>query len=556
MPLAPVIILEIVLILNIVLLLIILFRLLDMRQVRGTKYFIVIIISMLLISLFYILEIASDNYDMKLFWIKVKNIPFSFLGPFVLLFSLNYLYKEPKLPKLLVTLLFLEPLLYLLILFLDPFGGRLALGGTVMKEGVFDTIHFESFEFYLIHLAYQAFLVITAVVYLISRGVKEERRFRTQYIMLSAALLIPLIFAIGENFIVIPGMRIDWPVFSFSLSVIMIYLGLFSYGMFRITPIPSKTVLDSLDEGVIIIDRNQMIQDLNIKAENFTGRSRSKVVSRRFSDVLSEYTDLLDMETGKDSKSRLLVDEEKERTYFVSSYRVSDRREGYIGTLLIIKDVTEEEMAKERIERYGSLMSMINKVLRHDLLNDLWIMQVSIQKGLESQNDGLIENALLSIEKSKETIKRMKMLERESLRQEPLKRFRISRILEKLDAHQDLDISLEGDSVVMADNGIFTIFNNLFSNAVKHGGASRLSVKILKNGSSVTVDVHDNGKGIPFGIRDSIFDEGITFGEAKGSGLGLHIVKRSMDRIGGTIGLIDGKDGEGACFRLTFQGSH
>ena len=67
----------------------------------------------------------------------------------------------------------------------------------------------------------------------------------------------------------------------------------------------------------------------------------------------------------------------------------------------------------------------------------------------------------------------------------------------------------------------------------------------------VSVIVHDDGRGIPKEVRGSLFREGVTFGDGKGTGLGLFLVRRSMHRFGGTIKL-DQKVNTGAGFILTF----
>jgi signal transduction histidine kinase len=103
----------------------------------------------------------------------------------------------------------------------------------------------------------------------------------------------------------------------------------------------------------------------------------------------------------------------------------------------------------------------------------------------------------------------------------------------------------------MADEGIYSIFNNLISNAIRHGNAGKIIINIKNGSSRVIVSFRDDGRGIPIEVVNSIFREGVTYGRAKGSGLGLFIVRRSLYRIGGTIKLDPGVQ-SGAGFILTF----
>jgi signal transduction histidine kinase len=83
------------------------------------------------------------------------------------------------------------------------------------------------------------------------------------------------------------------------------------------------------------------------------------------------------------------------------------------------------------------------------------------------------------------------------------------------------------------------IWANLVENAldaVGEGGSVELSAKRERN--SVVVCVTDNGPGIPEGIRDRIFDPFFTTKPVgKGTGLGLDIVRRLVQRHNGQIEL-------------------
>lgn len=69
----------------------------------------------------------------------------------------------------------------------------------------------------------------------------------------------------------------------------------------------------------------------------------------------------------------------------------------------------------------------------------------------------------------------------------------------------------------------------------------------------VGLRVSDNGTGIPLEIQDKVFEPFFTTKEVgTGSGLGLSIVRRLMDDLGGTLGLVSSA-GHGAVFELCFQ---
>ena len=109
-----------------------------------------------------------------------------------------------------------------------------------------------------------------------------------------------------------------------------------------------------------------------------------------------------------------------------------------------------------------------------------------------------------------------------------------------------------GDGVghVEADPGrLRQLFENLFRNAVDHGGPE-VNIEVGTDGDRSGVRglyVADDGPGIPPDARDSLFDSG--FSTAGSSGLGLAIVDRIADAHGWEL---DVRNDGGAVFELTF----
>lgn len=99
------------------------------------------------------------------------------------------------------------------------------------------------------------------------------------------------------------------------------------------------------------------------------------------------------------------------------------------------------------------------------------------------------------------------------------------------------------------------VFLNLLENAIKYGPADgEIKVIASADGHGATIDIDDDGEGIPESEREAIF---VKFyrsrhGDRKiaGTGLGLYICRGIIEAHGGTIEAIDPHDGKGACVRI------
>lgn len=123
-----------------------------------------------------------------------------------------------------------------------------------------------------------------------------------------------------------------------------------------------------------------------------------------------------------------------------------------------------------------------------------------------------------------------------------------------VDARTAPALPMDAVSVIADPVKLRTVFDNLLDNAIKftpQGG--RISLAVSGERDSVSVDVMDNGPGVPKDERRSIFDtffrgRAPTGGRVEGSGLGLAIAREFVQAHGGTIGVLPRNDG--AHFRV------
>ena len=92
------------------------------------------------------------------------------------------------------------------------------------------------------------------------------------------------------------------------------------------------------------------------------------------------------------------------------------------------------------------------------------------------------------------------------------------------------------------------VFENLIRNTVTYvGDDAHITFQVNKNDTEVEIIMKDDGPGISKGIRERLFQRGVT---TRGTGLGLYLIREVITMLGGTIELLDSGPGEGAVFRI------
>ncbi|MBS1486957.1 MAG: tetratricopeptide repeat-containing sensor histidine kinase [Bacteroidetes bacterium] len=98
-----------------------------------------------------------------------------------------------------------------------------------------------------------------------------------------------------------------------------------------------------------------------------------------------------------------------------------------------------------------------------------------------------------------------------------------------------------------------TILQNLIENGIKYATEKNpfLEIAIYRNENQINIIVSDNGQGIDEQHQAKIFDMFYRANkQAKGSGLGLYILKRAVERLNGHIKLVS-EIGKGSTFTVT-----
>ena len=119
-----------------------------------------------------------------------------------------------------------------------------------------------------------------------------------------------------------------------------------------------------------------------------------------------------------------------------------------------------------------------------------------------------------------------------------------------------ITLEVEADAEVFADRqGLSQIFRNLLENAVRHsddGGV--IHVRAESSGALVTIEVSDDGEGIPAKALPRIFERFYRADSSRardigGTGLGLAIVRHLIEGMGGSVEA-ESEPGAGATIRL------
>lgn len=234
-----------------------------------------------------------------------------------------------------------------------------------------------------------------------------------------------------------------------------------------------------------------------------------------------------------------------------------------LDMLLIIPDALEiafsnirllQELrdSQDRLTQLSESLGVANKILRHDIANELLVISSSLDLYKINNREKDLLRAQTSLQRMQNIILQMRELDSFLFSRVDMAATDLRGVIDRVMAGMEVPYTIEGDGKVLADPTLVAIVENLARNAKRHGKAERMEFTIAPANGRTVLTVRDDGIGIKEEYLSRVFMEGVAFGESRGTGLGLYLVMRTMQRYGGGIEASNDPRG-GARFKLTFR---
>ncbi|MFW6018630.1 MAG: ATP-binding protein [Halapricum sp.] len=229
-----------------------------------------------------------------------------------------------------------------------------------------------------------------------------------------------------------------------------------------------------------------------------------------------------------------------------------------------IRSREELERARTDLEKRKEMIELYDRLLRHDLGNDLQVISGFadiLREELDGDQERYAEKIRRAAESSSDLIQRVGNLVSTLEAEEETEPKDLRDVLESVvetvrSQYESLTIEFEPDEFdyrVYGGDLLDSVFQNVLSNAAVHNeGEITVSMAIEETPSKVIVTMADDGSGIPEAIRDELFEMGQKGPDSNGTGLGLGFVRALIESYGGSVDATDSEYG-GAEFRISLQ---
>ncbi|MBC8507128.1 MAG: PAS domain-containing protein [Chloroflexi bacterium] len=558
------------------------------RHIPGTKVFIILMVELALWSLSHLGEWIFVDPQVKFFWLRIQYFFIATVPILWLLFTLETTGRVRFISPRNVLLLLIIPITTFIGIWTNAFHyffwQDIALG-IVNEASILITSYGPWFWF---HATYSYVVLLAGTVVLARAYQRSAHLFRQQVNLLLIGSVAPWIANAITIFDMVPAWDgLDLTPFGFFLTGITMAWGLFRYQLLDIVPIARDVIFDKMAEGVIVLNADLNVVDINLAAESILNLFASEVVGESAPDIFSpwfNYVDIHDKSSSAQYEIHLQSQDEL-KYYSVNSSPLQDRFERHSGWVMVLLDITEHKLMDQEITRArdeaiaaSQIKTRLLANVSHDLRTPLGailgyteILQAGIQGEVNPKQYKTLTNIVDSTEQLLNFVNNLigqAQLETGRLRlnikdinpEELLSAFQsTAKALARakgLELHLKIDPNLP-DTLSGDPYWLRQIVINLVSNAVKFTEKGDITVEIVcGNDEFWAIKVTDSGEGIPPEFHERIFE---PFEQAEshvmdndlphGSGLGLSIVRQLATLMGGHVEL-ESELGEGSVFTV------
>lgn len=339
-----------------------------------------------------------------------------------------------------------------------------------------------------------------------------------------------------------------------------------------------EAVLMSIANGVVVCDNFDNVVLINNQAQKLLEVNYNEILNTKiqlycdsngelcFKEKIEQFKDTpLDIMETKPLDFNIEVDKRVIKAVISPMF---SRNKDYVGYIIVLIDVTKEtEMDKIR----GHFISNVSHELRtpvtvlRSYIDTLYNFGNDFDYNTQKEFIGVMNEEIIRLNRLVNDILDFSRLESNNIKLEK-KQCNILSIIENcvnsmqvLAQERNLTFSVmkEPDlpDVVLNEGSIERALKNLLSNAIKYspdGGRVKIRAERARIGDFVEISIEDQGAGISEEYQNKIFDRFFRIENdthtIKGTGLGLHLVKISVEKHHGGQVFVQSKLNEGSTF--------
>jgi PAS domain S-box-containing protein len=309
----------------------------------------------------YALELATRERSFafscaRMGYLGIVTVPAAWLA-----LVLQYTGRENWLARRRWLLLTVEPALTWLAALTNDLHGLLWSQFERVNQGPYTLTSVTHGAWWWVHFAYSYLLLLFGAIILVRELLRASPPFRGQILALLSGALLPwlanALYIFGLN----PLHPVDLTPLAFTLAGLVMLLALLRFRLLDIVPIARNVVVDGMADGVIVLDTQNRIVDLNPAARQIIGRPPAEVIGRPIQELVAGRPDLIERyhDVPEAQAEITLGAGEGQRIYQMRISPLYDPRGRFNGRVIVLRETTTLRQAEEALRQRDAILETV-----------------------------------------------------------------------------------------------------------------------------------------------------------------------------------------------------
>jgi PAS domain S-box-containing protein len=300
------------------------------------------------------MELMVSDLSFKIFWSKIQYFGITSLPVLWLLFALEYsqFRSSPFLQsRTFNILLWIIPVLTLLLALTNEWHGLIWSEITLVQTQTGSLVRYEHGLWFWVFTIYGYVALVAGTGILIFGAARFSPKYRRQttYLLLGAA--IPWI----ANFAYLSGLTasivIDLTPVAFCLTSVIYAYQVFRFHLFSLVPVAHDSIVDGMNDGVLVLDLQARVLYNNPMAQNFL-QAGEMVGNTIDSDRIDWQAISSNPAIGFQQVYEIPEDDHSVRYLDCHANPLYDHHGHLTGQIIVLSDITERKQEQDRFRSY------------------------------------------------------------------------------------------------------------------------------------------------------------------------------------------------------------
>lgn len=337
------------------------------RAAAGGLPFVVLVAAVAIWTFGYAAELASTNLATIVFWAKFEYIGIVTVPVAWMLTALDYTGRKHWCRWRRVALLAVIPMLTLALVVTNEYHGLIWNTTNIDTNGPFAVFQPTYGLWFWVHTAYSYSMLIVGTLALVQAHYRVSMLYRRQAVALLICAITPWVGNIIFLLRIGPIPTLDLTPFAFIISGTAIAFGVLRLHLLDIGPVAHEFVVNSLSDGVLVIDQYYRVVDANTVAQHAIGRSLTDMYGKTFTQlnigpasVITRYLNVLH------AHDEIIIEQEDGPLYFdIHISPIYNSAGTMLGRVCVWRNITDRKRAEAELLQQKRLLEQLALELLH-----------------------------------------------------------------------------------------------------------------------------------------------------------------------------------------------